>query len=165
VHLGGAKSRSDRRKQPASRPDNVTEDLTAGLERLLRSGNYIEIACQVVGLGRSTFNDWMTKGLRDEPRFAPYRVFRQRIEAAMSSGEATRVAQIAKAASGDDGDWRAAAWMLERQAPERWAKPSQRAHAESEQARDREQVPNEATQPLRSLLETVRAQGQSPGKG
>lgn len=49
---------------------------------------------------------------------------RERVERARAEGEAHNVAIIAREARG--GNWQAAAWMLERQWPERWARPSQR---------------------------------------
>lgn len=140
THLRSAAAKSgeqtgDGRVQPAHRPDTITEAVTKNLETLLSAGNYIVVACQVCAVPRSTFNDWMVRGSRDGDEFEHYRQFRTRMERAMAAGEATRVRQIA--AAGKD-DWRAAAWMLERSAPERWAKPSQRAHAADDRPKDPE---------------------------
>jgi hypothetical protein len=46
--------------------------------------------------------------------------FLQRVEQARAEAIAKKVAVIAK--SGNDGDWRAAAWWLERQVPEEFGK-------------------------------------------
>lgn len=110
------------------RPDTITEDKVQEFERLLTAGTYIETACMVVGVPRSTFNDWMVRGKREGNEHKVYQAFRQRIEAAMAKFEARHAANIAKA--GVEGNWQASAWLLERTAPERYAKPSQRAHAQ-----------------------------------
>lgn len=154
---------ADGRVVAAARPDSITEDMTVHMERLLAAGNYIAVACQVVGLPRSTYQEWMAKGSRDGPGYTPYRIFAQRIEVALAKGEATKVAQIARAASGEKGDWKAAAWMLERQVPERWAKPSQRVHSESAEGHAQQASTGEPG--LRDLLAQMKQQQVTPGQG
>lgn len=125
VHMRSAAGLS---RVKAGRPDGITEDKVTEFERLIGAGNYVETACGVLGVGRSTYNDWMSKGLRDGPQFGQYRAFRQRMEVAKAKAEARHVANISKAAF-VDGDAKMSAWFLERTAPERWARPSQRGHA------------------------------------
>jgi hypothetical protein len=74
---------------------------------------------------------------------APFRAFRERMEEAKARGEVRNVAVIAKAAT--DGSWAAAAWLLERQHPERWGKPS---------VREREAGAGEATGDVSAQVET-----------
>jgi transposase len=85
---------------------------------MLRAGNYINVACMAVGVSKATLYNWLG---RDEPE---YRAFAERIDKARAEGEARHVALIAKAAA---DDWRASAWLLERQHPDRWGKPQKQA--------------------------------------
>lgn len=130
THLrsAGGMSRTTGAVPQGGRPDTITEDKVQEFERLLTAGTYIETACAVVGVPRSTFNDWMVRGRKEGVEHRAYQLFRERIEAAMAKFEARHAANIAHA--GVQGDWRASAWLLERTSPERYAKPSQRAHAQ-----------------------------------
>jgi transposase-like protein len=55
------------------------------------------------------------------PEQERYREFREQLTRAEATAETTLVAAWAAAASGPDGDWRAARDLLARRAPERWA--------------------------------------------
>jgi transposase len=106
----------------AGRKSILSESLTDDLVRLLAAGNYLEIALDAIGLGRSTFYEWLERGELDEggaKKDEAYRKFRERIEKARAEGEARNVTVVAAAAA---EDWKAAAWMLERQFPERWGR-------------------------------------------
>lgn len=111
------------RTGPAS---GLTPALGDQLVTLLSAGNYIGTAAATVGISRRTFDHWMQRGRSEAPQDAAYRELRERVERARAEGEALNVAAIAREARG--GNWQAAAWMLERQWPERWARPSQREH-------------------------------------
>lgn len=93
--------------------------------QMLRAGNYVDVACRAAGIGQSTFYDWLARGDREgkAPADAPFREFREHVDQARAEGEARNVAVIAKAAT---RDWKAAAFLLERQYPERWARASMR---------------------------------------
>jgi hypothetical protein len=99
------------------RKSKLSDELTSELVLMLRAGNYVVTACAAVGISRRTFEMWCGRG---EPE---YQTFRKRVEKARAEGEARNVAAIARAAT---KDWHAAAWLLERQHPERWARPTQR---------------------------------------
>jgi hypothetical protein len=100
----------------------LTEELIGRVEQMLRAGNYVEVACAAAGVGRRTFYEWLSRG--EEETIGLYKDFHDRVDHAKAEGEARNVALVAKAAS---TSWQAAAWMLERQYPERWGRPSQRA--------------------------------------
>lgn len=101
----------------------LDDELVEGLLAMLRAGNYDVIACRAVGLSPRTFQHWCQRGTSTAARDEHYRVFRAKVEQARATGEARNVAAIASAAR---ESWQAAAWMLERAYPERWARPSQR---------------------------------------
>jgi hypothetical protein len=118
----------------------LTPEIIERLVALLAAGNYINLAVAAAGVPRSTFYDWWARGDLDgtDSRDASFRAMRARLERAKAEGEARNVAVIANAAR---ENWQAAAWILERGSPERWARPSQRteddrASAPPETARD-----------------------------
>lgn len=108
VHAGLAK---------VGRPSLLTDETADALVSALRVGNYLHVACQAAGIARDTFHGWMERGLSDAPEDAYYRAFRERIEKARAAGQVRHVALISQAAT---ADWRAAAFILERQWPALW---------------------------------------------
>jgi len=82
-----------------------SEDLAMVICTYLRKGCTIEAACQAANIGRSTYYTW----LDEIPQFKEF------VNATESDVEANLLDQIA-----NYGDWRAAAWILERRYPQRW---------------------------------------------
>jgi hypothetical protein len=109
----------------------LTAELTDQIAAVIGAGNHIEVACRAVSLPRRTFNDWMARGESSAPRDQLYRRFRDRIGEARARGEVRLVSEVSKAAR---ENWAAAAWMLERAYPERWARVSQRAQVQQPEA-------------------------------
>jgi hypothetical protein len=110
--------RGDRTGRTAKTP---TKALAAELATLLRAGVQLDVAAETIGLDRHTLEAWLRKGAR-----APhgrYRDMHTAVMRARAEGEARHVAIIAAAAR---ENWQAAAWLLERGYPERWARLSQR---------------------------------------
>lgn len=97
-----------------SRPSKHTSDLQDRVCLLIAAGNTNRISARAAGLGVRTFYDWM-----NDDR-APYVGFQAAVASARGQSEAILVSRVARAASA--GSWRAAAWLLERRFPERWAK-------------------------------------------
>lgn len=110
---------------PVGRPSKLDDRTAERILSILRAGGYAETAAQAAGIGKRTFQRWMERGHQDgaDPDEEPYRRFRAAVEEARAIGESRNVALIAHAAT---ENWQAAAWMLERQFPERWARVSQR---------------------------------------
>ena len=112
------------------RPTALTDAIRDELASLLRAGNYAGTALAAVNVPKATFYEWLDRGAGDESP-EPYRAFRQTIDRARSEGEARNVLIIRTAATGmgtpgEPGyrppDWKAAAWILERQHPDRWGR-------------------------------------------
>lgn len=99
-------------------------ELVDALLVMLRAGNYVEVACRAVGMARSTFDYFLARARDGDER---YTVFAADVERARATGEARNVAAIAHAAR---EQWQAAAWLLERTYPDRWARVSQRSEPE-----------------------------------
>ena len=129
------------KKQPEKAPTKKTAgrktallDVTKEQNLLdyIRIGTPVRKAVAASGVAEKTFYNWMSRGLAERERQAlvpdakenPTEViflqFLQRVEQARAEAIAKKVAVIAK--SGNEGDWRAAAWWLERQVPEDFGK-------------------------------------------
>jgi hypothetical protein len=103
----------------------ITDQAVDAIVRAVSAGCYLNVALAAAGVPRRTFYDWWNRGqpAGTDERDAPARLMRERVERARAEGEMRNVALIANAAR---ENWQAAAWILERSAPERWARASQR---------------------------------------
>jgi hypothetical protein len=95
------------------RPTKLTPEVRAKLVGLLRAGAYVTAAARAAGVSRSVVYHWMQTD----------QVFADEVHRARAEGEARHVASVMRAAP---EDWRAAAFVLERQWPERWGPPADR---------------------------------------
>ena len=127
------------------RPTKLTDELTKEITRFIREGNTPAISATLVGISRSTYFNWMSKGLNKEPEFLE---FSESIERAVAQSVSLRVIEITTASK--KGSWRASAWMLERLAPESFGKIRMRSPEVGDQ---RYESPQETT--LESLEEAV----------
>jgi hypothetical protein len=93
----------------------LTPDLQDRLIQALKAGNYIDPSCAYAGITRETFYQWLKAGQNGNARFSD---FSDAVTRAMAAAEIGSVAKIKLAG---EGDWRAAAWLLERRHPDRWA--------------------------------------------
>jgi hypothetical protein len=109
------------------RPTIYDEELGSRVVQVLRAGGYVETAASVAGVTRSRLNVWLRRGdpAGTDPGDQVFRDFRRRVDQARAEGETRNVALIVQAAA---TNWQAAAWLLERSFPDRWARPSQREH-------------------------------------
>jgi transposase len=101
----------------------LTGDLIERITRLIGDGNYIEVACAAVGIGKTTFYRWLERGEKAET--GVYRDFWNAVKKAEAESESKYVGVIRDAAN--SGTWQAAAWWLERRYPDRWGKKDQMA--------------------------------------
>jgi hypothetical protein len=104
------------------------------IARVIRSGGTIEAAAAVVGVSERSIYVWLERGTRPGRREERYRALREAVERARAEHEAILVAQLGRAAA--KGSWRAAAWLLERAYPERWALPHDRPAPEHDDPAD-----------------------------
>ncbi len=100
------------------RPSKLTNEVMMDLVLSLSAGLSVRKACQLAGIGRSTFKDWMARGrLRPDDRSSGgvlYGEFRRRIDRARVTGPVEAKIRIRKHSQ---EHWRAAAWFLERSQP------------------------------------------------
>jgi hypothetical protein len=98
----------------------------------IRIGTPVRIAVTTAGVSEQTFYSWinrgmaererlkLVKGAKENPTEVIFLKFLEQVEQAKAEAITKKVAVIAK--SGNDGDWRAAAWWLERQMPEEFGR-------------------------------------------
>ncbi|MCW2984426.1 MAG: hypothetical protein JWR63_1996 [Conexibacter sp.] len=110
-----------------SRPTKLTQETEARLVGGVRAGLTLALACEVAGISSRTYQRWMAS------RRPEHRQLRAAVAGARAGCEADLVARTTLAAH--RGSWRAAAWLLERQAPERWGPPAQRSRVAPTAAR------------------------------
>lgn len=99
------------------RPTDLTPPVREKILQALSLGNSRKQAAAFAGIGESTFRRWLQRG-REEPE-GVFREFRESVLEAEARAQIAAMACVTKAIR--DGDWKAAAWMLERRVPEQFA--------------------------------------------
>lgn len=105
-------------KKPATlgRPPVLLDDAKkARVIAAVRLGQGRNEAAASAGVARSTLFDALARGRRGDPLFAD---FADAVKAAEAFFERRALSRITKASR---GTWQAAAWLLERKHPDRWA--------------------------------------------
>jgi hypothetical protein len=109
----------------------LTAELRAEVERELAAGHPVAVVAQRHGIGRRTLGRWLAEGrvVRREQAAAPAATGAAAVEEVslderLQRAEPGLVAAII--AASQRGSWQASAWLLERIAPDRWAKPQRR---------------------------------------
>ena len=106
------------------RTPKLTPERSEEVCKYLRAGNYISTSCAAAGIGESTFYAWMKRG--EEEKDGVYREFVESVSRARVEAEVRNVALVQRAAT---GDWRAAAWFLERSLPAKYGKSTKVEHS------------------------------------
>ena len=119
VHAGLA-------RKEVGRPYKLKPETHQRFVALLRASNAFETCARAVGVTPRVAKSWYQRGGESDAR-EPFKSFRVDCDRAEAEAESRAVAIIANAAR---DSWQAAAWLLERQHPERWARVSQRKEAE-----------------------------------
>ena len=102
------------------RPTKLTPETQKSICDAIRAGNYQDVAAQYAGITAATFYNWMVKG---EAGKKSYLEFFDAVKKAQADAEVRNVAIIGQAAQ---KTWQAAAWLLERRNPDRWANKEKR---------------------------------------
>jgi hypothetical protein len=96
---------------------DLTKTLQAKIAKHLRAGNSVKDTCDFVGIGETAFYEWIKRGDRGDTRFVSFAKVTRR---ARADGRGKCVNTIKTAAR--EGDWKAAAWFLERSDPVNWGR-------------------------------------------
>ena len=105
-----------------------TKDVVDKICLLLRKGHFKKTACAAAGISYSTFKRWMQQGSErawqscqtqdDLDKILPYRYAVEQVGLAVAEAEALYLDDIRTAAR--NGEWRAAAWMMQKRFPKNW---------------------------------------------
>lgn len=167
---------SFRKAKKRGRPTRLSGELIRRVAEVIRAGNYIETACAMLGISKTTYYKW----LRDAAKGAGGLVseFAHAIEKASAEAESAALARIENAGKGiattktkrtskSDGTveesieqsvvryWQADAWRLERRHPERWAR---RVYVENDDENE-EQIRFEAEQEVERMADATASPG------
>ena len=91
------------------RPSKFTDETKKRLLQALSVGCTYELAAKFAGIHEATFYSWLAKGREGNPDFSSFYEAAKKAEAACATGALGVIVQSAR-----DGDWKAAAWFLER---------------------------------------------------
>lgn len=111
----GGRPKSDK---PKGRPTKLNADKQSKILEAVREGLPYTTACALAGIHYSTFAEWKLKGEQDPE--SVYADFAMAVKEAEAEAEAANVKRIRSAA--DNGQWQAAAWILERRHPDKWGR-------------------------------------------
>jgi hypothetical protein len=110
-----------------ARPSKLTREVQETICAAVEEGVSFETACEVADVAAATGWEWLARGMGrdpDRPSSPEFAEFAEALTRARARAEMREVQLIVKHA---ETDWRAAAWMLERRAPERYGRnPVQR---------------------------------------
>ncbi len=98
------------------RPTKFTEETRKKILWALRLGNYRKTAAEYACISERTLGDWLYKG--SEENGGEYADFHNDVLEAEQAAEVRALGVIQQAAN--NGQWKAAAWFLERKFPERY---------------------------------------------
>ena len=99
-----------------ARPTSLDDSVKARIVAAVEAGCGRRVAAQAAGVDRSTLLRWLASG-RDGVE--PFASLLREVQVAEARGEASCL-DVIRAASART--WQAAAWLLERRHPERWAR-------------------------------------------
>lgn len=112
-------------KAKPGRKTKLTPERQTKILNAIRAGAYMETAAAAAGVNKETLYAWLKRG-NVEPD-SIYSAFVEAVHEAQASAELRDVLTLSKAAA--DGDWRAAAWRLERKFPKRWGLTTKTEHS------------------------------------
>jgi hypothetical protein len=141
------------------RPAKLNPEVVGRFLTAIRAGNYRETAARLAGIGPSTMYRWL-----HDPR-PEYAAFRMALDICEAEVEAEIIGNLARLSRTST---RAAAFLLERRWPERWAKrkrPPPDAPADTPTAPPPPQNIEARTFSISELVASFRAQATAPRRG
>lgn len=117
--------------RPIGTSPDCTLKISRAIAKLIREGNYVEVAAQANGISKGTALKWLKLGSRairkqdatgqpPAPEVLTYVTFADLVVKALSESQANYLEIVKKAA--ENGQWQAAAWLLERRHPKHWGR-------------------------------------------
>ena len=108
-------------KKRIGRKSKLTPELTERICDFIRKGNYISTACQIVGIHKATYYNWLEQGETDIEAGidSMYADFVKAVKKAEADAEEELVKMVRNAAP---KNWIAGMTLLERRHPDRWGR-------------------------------------------
>lgn len=112
----------------AGRPTLLTPELQDAICAAIRRGMYAVRACALVGVSKTSFYAWKTRGDAGEEPYADFLAAVTQAEAEFQEASLECIAAAAKPLVAEDGklvaagDWRALSWVMERRFPDDYGK-------------------------------------------
>lgn len=108
-------------------PRKLNKEVEEIILRNLRAGSFARYASEAAGITHRTFKDWLERGEAGERPYAAFalKVMKVRANDANRAQSIITRAQLGKI----DGDWKAAAWNLERKYPKEYGQAALQAAA------------------------------------
>jgi transposase len=113
-----------------ARPSKLNAERAHLITRVVRGGLTIPTAARLAGVSPRTVWRWLERGRQPGRRHARHRALLAAVERARAELETDLVARMTLAAA--RGQWKAAAWLLEREHFDRWGRPEDRLLAREE---------------------------------
>jgi transposase len=114
-----------------ARATKLTATVSKTICDAIGEGISLEGAAELANVSASTAYEWFSRGLGEDPRgrgeTKAFAEFAERLTRARAEAELREMRAIVKAAA--DGDWRAAAWRLERRYPKQYGRQQRVEHA------------------------------------
>ena len=99
--------------------NKLNDELRGQIARAIAAGCTLESAAFIAGITSRTLHAWLERGRAGRRTNTPHSQLLRDVEEARGRHEAVLLASLNRAAG--NGSWRAAAFVLERRYPERWA--------------------------------------------
>lgn len=117
-------------KRRVGRPSKLNPETSTAIIDAVRTGATLDVAAAAAGINVGTLHKWRDRGETDlnAAHDTIYARLVDELTRATAAGEVSLVRMIRSAGL---TDWRAAAWLLERRAPSRWAREGQADDADS----------------------------------
>ena len=112
------------------RRTKLTPEVRDRFAKALTQGLPYSLAARYAGIGERTVYEWLAKARADDAD-PWYCGFAEAVESAEATAALISLGQVQTAARG--GNWRAAAWILERRFPEFFARPAKRENPAAQQ--------------------------------
>jgi hypothetical protein len=138
-------------------PVKLTPDVHAAIVAHVAAGNYYGVAAEAAGIDPRTFKRWRDQGAEDLELGleTPFALLSEALARAQAEAE-SRMVRILESHALED--WRAAAWRLERRAPERWARRDKVDQTVTHISRPRDVTPDDSARDrIIELLRTATA--------
>lgn len=102
----------------AGRKPKLSKEIIENLAKALEAGNYVETACEYVGINKGTLYRWLSEA--EQPDAQPLlRELKDTVARSRATAEVRNVYRIQQAA---ETSWQAAAWWLERSHSKKWGR-------------------------------------------